>query len=52
MPAGEGQGHGGVRGGEVTRVTPLCRSANGAPGSQAQRAEIPVKYDVFLVLTR
>ncbi|XP_074713628.1 integrin alpha-X-like isoform X3 [Strix uralensis] len=38
--------------GSVLEVVANASSANGAPGSQAQRAEIPVKYDVFLVLTR
>ncbi|XP_074670093.1 integrin alpha-X-like isoform X2 [Strix aluco] len=37
--------------GSVLEVVANASSANGAPGSQAQRAEIPVKYDVFLVLT-
>ncbi|CAM9132728.1 unnamed protein product, partial [Bubo scandiacus] len=37
--------------GSVLEVVANASSANGAPGSQAQRAKIPVKYDVFLVLT-
>uniref|UniRef100_A0A8C8E935 VWFA domain-containing protein n=1 Tax=Otus sunia TaxID=257818 RepID=A0A8C8E935_9STRI len=37
--------------GSVLEVVANATSANGAPGSQAQRAEVPVKYDVFLVLT-
>ncbi|XP_074787094.1 integrin alpha-X-like isoform X3 [Athene noctua] len=37
--------------GSALEVVANASSANGAPGGRAQRAEIPVKYDVFLVLT-
>ncbi|CAM9132886.1 unnamed protein product [Bubo scandiacus] len=38
-------------GGACWRWWPMPAVPTGAPGSQAQRAKIPVKYDVFLVLT-
>ncbi|KAM9260174.1 integrin alpha-M-like [Morus bassanus] len=37
--------------GDVLEVVANASSDNGAPGGQVQRAEIPVKYGVFLVLT-
>ncbi|XP_074991440.1 integrin alpha-M-like isoform X2 [Calonectris borealis] len=37
--------------GDVLEVVANASSDNGAPGGRGQRAEIPVKYSVFLVLT-